>query len=340
MPPEFGEGRGDAGQCETDHPRRDARAGAGGVMAGQVFLAIGEAMIEFSGSASHGWKLGFAGDTLNTAWYARALLPPEWQVAYGTRIGRDRYSDQLAAFLQSGGISTAFLQRDDRRLLGLYLIELEGGERSFTYWRDSSAARHLADDVAALDAAIGAAEVVYFSGITLAILAEPARAEFLRLVAAATARGALTCFDPNIRPRLWPDPGLMRRDIAAAAAASALVLPSFSDEAAAFGDADPAATAARYAALGCREVVVKDGERPTLILEAGATTIVQPTPVEAVDTTGAGDSFNGAYLAARLVGASPQAAARQAHRVAGLVVRRHGAIVAQHEVAALTMAAS
>jgi 2-dehydro-3-deoxygluconokinase len=302
-------------------------------MAERLFLSIGEAMIEVSGDVGGGRRLGFAGDTLNAAWYARALLPPTWEVAYATRIGGDRYSDQFVSFLESGGISTRFVQRDDRRQLGLYLIELEAGERTFTYWRDTSAARHLADDRAALEAAVAAAEVVYFSGITVAILPEPARADFLAVISTATMRGALTCFDPNIRPRLWPDAQVMRRDIAAAVAASRLALPSFSDETAAFGDADPAATAARYRGAGCSEVVVKNGGAPTLIVTDEGSATIAPAPVAAVDTTGAGDSFNGAYLAARLNGLAPEGAAREAHRVAGIVVRRLGAIVPQAEVA-------
>jgi 2-dehydro-3-deoxygluconokinase len=55
---------------------------------------------------------------------------------------------------------------------------------------------------------------------------------------------------------------------------------------------------------------------------------VAPARVVApVDTTGAGDSFNGTYLAARLTGESPEAAARRAHAVAGKVIRHYGALV-------------
>jgi 2-dehydro-3-deoxygluconokinase len=297
-------------------------------------IALGEAMIEFSGDDERGWHRGLAGDTFNTLWYARALLDPtEWNVAYFTRVGIDRYSDELVRFLEASGCGTGYVQRDPARQLGLYLIALADGERSFTYWRETSAARRLADDAVLLRAALEAADVIYFSGITLAILPSEGRELLIRLVAEATERGALTAFDPNIRTALWPDSVAMREAMTRAASASTVVLPSFSDEAAAFGDGTPAATAARYSAAGPREVVVKDGAADTIVFAGGRTVGVTPQPVAVVDTTGAGDSFNGAYLAARLNGLAPEAAAREGQRVAGIVVGRQGAIVPAADVA-------
>ena len=94
-----------------------------------------------------------------------------------------------------------------------------------------------------------------------------------------------------------------------------------------FGDSSLEATARRLEHAGAAEVVVKNGERPALILHYGDTfespAIHVATPV---DTTGAGDSFNGAYLAARLLGLAPAEAAKRAHRVAATVVQVRGAL--------------
>ena len=237
-----------------------------------------------------------------------------------------------SASFEASGCGTGYVQRDPARQLGLYLIALADGERSFTYWRETSAARRLADDAVLLGAALEAAEVIYFSGITLAIIPSAGRELLIRLVAEATRRGALTAFDPNIRTALWSDPAVMRESMTRAASASTVVLPSYSDEAAAFGDGTPTATAARYAAAGAREVVVKDGAADTIVFASGRTVAVTPQLVAVVDTTGAGDSFNGAYLAARLNGLPPEAAAREGQRVAGIVVGRQGAIVPAAEV--------
>ncbi|MBW8285647.1 MAG: sugar kinase, partial [Rhizobium sp.] len=114
-------------------------------MGNKLFLSIGEAMVELSQAEGGLWRMGFAGDTLNTAWYARACLSADWEVAYFTRLGHDPFSERMQEFLQDSAISTRFIERDPERTVGLYAIELHDGERSFSYWRGQSAARRLAD---------------------------------------------------------------------------------------------------------------------------------------------------------------------------------------------------
>ena len=293
------------------------------------FLAIGECMIEMARDASGAWKLGVAGDTLNTAWYFRRCTSPDaWSVDYFTRLGTDRQSDRICDFIAAAGIGTGHIARDPSRQPGLYLIDLDAGERSFTYWRGQSAARLLADDEALLRAAVDASDVVYFSGITLAILAPDRRDFLLSLVAEARRAGRTTVFDPNVRPRLWEDADEIRRRVRQAAAAASIVLPSFDDERTLFGDATPEACARRYLAAGSGEVVVKNGGGDLCIADAHEMRSLHvEDKVEPVDTTGAGDSFNGAYLARRLSGADPLEAARRGHDVARKVVRHHGALV-------------
>ncbi|MFN3938848.1 MAG: sugar kinase [Gemmobacter sp.] len=292
------------------------------------FLSIGEAMVELSQAEGDLWRLGFAGDTLNTAWYARACLPADWQVAYFTRIGTDRMSDRLERFIAGAGIDTRGIARDPARTVGLYAIDLTDGERSFTYWRGQSAARHLAEDVGALERAIRDADCIYASGITLAILPDEGRRTLLRLMGEARRRGQITAFDPNIRPQLWDDRDTMRRWLTAAAAAASIALPSFDDERAVFGDSDPAACAARWQADGAGEVVVKNGGGPmALATDAGVRTLDQAPRRSPRDSTGAGDSFNGGYLAARLTAGTPEAAVARAHALAMVVIDHPGALV-------------
>lgn len=291
------------------------------------FLSIGECMLELSEAGDDLWTMGVAGDTLNTAWYARRALADDWQVDYLTRIGTDRFSDRIAGFLTAEGIGTGHVQRDPDRGAGLYAISLTEGERSFTYWRGQSAARHLADDEAALAGALRGAGVVYFTGITLAILAPDRREVLLRAALSAKAKGAMVAFDPNIRPKLWESPHAARNWIMRAAGAASILLPSFDDEAASFGDATPEATAARYREVGAGEVVVKNGGGEMLIAASEVLRIGDLARVRPVDSTGAGDSFNAAYLAARLGGAGPAEAARRGHDLASRVVLAKGALM-------------
>tara|TARA_R110002020_G_scaffold12525_3_gene45879 strand:+ start:186 stop:1064 length:879 start_codon:yes stop_codon:yes gene_type:complete len=285
-------------------------------------------MIEMSGGEDRQYRLGYAGDTLNTAWYMRALLGEDWSVDYVTALGADKYSSDIKAFLEANRIGTGHIRTIPDRRPGLYMIHQAGGDRHFTYWRDMSAAKLLADDKQALAKAVEGASMVYFSGITLAILAPRARGRLLGAIVRARDNGARIAFDTNLRPALWSSPRVMASVLTAAASLCDIVLPTHGDEAPLFGDSSIDDTADRYLELGVEEVVVKDGAGDALVATATQRIRVAPLPgAQVVDATGAGDSFNGAYLSARLAGKSLQEAAHAAHRVAGVVIGHKGALV-------------
>jgi 2-dehydro-3-deoxygluconokinase len=284
-------------------------------------------MIELSGGEARQYRMGFAGDTLNAIWYARARLGDDWTTDYVTGLGDDAYSAEMRAFLDANRIGTSHIQTVPGRRPGLYMIQQKDGDRHFTYWRENSAARLLADDPAPLAAAFEGAELIYFSGITLAILLPRPRGRLLKAIVAARKAGAKIAFDPNARPALWRSPAIMGSMTTVAAGLSDIVLPTHADEKLVFGDSGPQATLERYLGLGIPEVVVKDGEAPARIGFGESREEIAATRGDMVDATGAGDSFNGAYLAARLTGADPVEAARAAHRVAGIVIGHRGALV-------------
>ncbi|MGE0281417.1 MAG: sugar kinase [Rhizobiaceae bacterium] len=294
----------------------------------QSVASIGECMIELSGSGrdDNTWKLGFAGDTFNTVWALRALIDPGAKADYVSAFGDDPFSRDQLAFLAKHDIGTASSPVIPDARPGLYAITLTGAERSFTYWRNDAAARQLADDAAALAKSLDGQSMIYFSGITLAILRPEARETLFAALKAARANGSTIAFDPNYRPRLWSDANTAKAAIAAALAVTDIALPTFPDEQALYGDKDPAATAARLAEAGVKEIVVKDGENPCLVISAEGRATIPALSVKAVDTTGAGDSFNGGYLAARLRKLPPAEAAAKAHQVAAAVVQVRGAL--------------
>jgi 2-dehydro-3-deoxygluconokinase len=297
------------------------------------FLSIGECMVELSQAGDGLLRKGFAGDTFNTAWYARACLPAEWSVDYFTALGDDIMSDEMADFFEKNRIGTSLIRRIRGKTPGLYMINLKDGERSFSYWRDSSAARQLAADADRLREAIEASDVIYFSGITLAILPRDGADTLLAEVRRAKAVGKFVVFDPNIRPRLWSSYDVMHTTISEGGRSSTLVMPSFDDEASHFGDVSVEATINRYRALGASNVVVKNGAEGVTLNFAGDESFVPAERVKkVVDTTSAGDSFNGAFLANYLETHDAPTAARFAAKIAARVVSEHGALVAKEKL--------
>jgi 2-dehydro-3-deoxygluconokinase len=302
-------------------------------MAGRL-LSIGECMVELMQAEGDLLRKGYAGDTFNTAYYARMFLPNDWSVDYFTAVGTDTVSGEMLAFIENTGVGTGHIRRVEGRSPGLYMIHLKDGERSFSYWRSVSAAKTLADDADHLRAAVEACDIVIFSGITLAILSPAAVETLLSELRRAKAAGKVVVFDPNIRPRLWDDKARMLETISAGARASGLVMPSFDDEAMHFGDADIAATIKRYRGLGAENIVVKDGPNGvTLSFGDRKPEFVPSAKVERiVDTTSAGDSFNGAFLARYAVDGDPVSAARFAAATAAAVIQHHGALVARDKL--------
>jgi len=292
-------------------------------------VSIGEVMVELARGPDGRFALGYGGDTFNTAVYLARLGV---DTAYATALGEDRYSDEIIARAADEGVATDLVLRAPGRAPGLYLIETDKkGERTFHYWRDTSPARELFElpGWERVAEAIVTADLVYFSGITLSLYSNAGIGRLLATLEYARQRGAKIAFDSNYRPRGWnSDEARARAVFAEALTRVDIALPTFEDEARLWGDADPVATVERLRGFGIGEIVVKNGPEAALVDAQGVhAEVAVPKTVKPVDTTAAGDAFNAAYLAARLKGAEPLAAARAAHVLAAEVIRHRGALI-------------
>jgi 2-dehydro-3-deoxygluconokinase len=287
---------------------------------------IGECMIELRQAPGDLYSRGFGGDTLNTAVYLARL---GMAADYITALGDDSLSDEMISGWQAEGVGTARVARLKGKLPGIYLIETDAkGERKFFHWRESAAARQLMSlpETDAILQSLAGYDLVYLSAITLSIYDEAGRARLFAALKDTRRRGVRVAFDTNFRARGWPDLDIARRVFGQAFETADIALASTEDLLPLYAGASNEALLARIVSP---EAVLKLAEPRSIVRSQGATKEVRAEAVTnpVVDTTAAGDSFAAAYLAARLNGADPVAAARAGHDLAGVVVCYPGAII-------------
>jgi 2-dehydro-3-deoxygluconokinase len=292
--------------------------------------SIGECMLELSAAPAQPdlRRLGFGGDTLNTAIYLARLGVT---VDYVTALGDDPYSERMVDAWRSEGVGVERVQRAAARLPGLYMIEVDhAGERRFYYWRQQAPAREIFsnDHTAGLCEALLQYEWLYLSGISLSLYGEAGRDRLFDLLRRFRAKGGKVAFDSNYRARAWPSVEVARRETRDQLGLTDLVLSSLEDETALnnVGNAEQACEVIH--ALGPRTVVIKQGGQGCVVSLDGRKNAVPAIRVErVVDATAAGDSFNAGFLAATLRGQDPLEGARLGHSCAAVVIGHPGAIV-------------
>ncbi|HEY7248667.1 MAG TPA: PfkB family carbohydrate kinase [Xanthobacteraceae bacterium] len=296
---------------------------------------VGEVVVELAREEDGRFRLDHAGDTFNVAVYlARAGIA----TSFVTALGEDAYSDAIASLAAAEGIAGELMLRIRGRLPGLVLAAADAsGARHADEWRGEAPVRELFElpQWGRLAEGLAAANLVYFSGITLSLYSNVGLGRFLATLEAIRGRGAKIAFDGNFRARGWRgDLSRARTVFIETLKRVDIALPAYDDEAVLWGDPSPEATVARLQAFGIGEIVVKNGPGSALIAAGGKAELVPvPRVLVPVDATAAGDGFNAAYIAARLSGERPALAAAAAHRLAGEVIRHRGALIPRTAVA-------
>ncbi|EGR09763.1 ketodeoxygluconokinase [Vibrio cholerae HE48] len=292
---------------------------------------IGECMVELQKTDDQ-LKQSFGGDTLNTALYLSRLTQQHGvTTAYVTGLGKDPFSKEMLANWQQEGINTDLVQISDNKLPGIYAIETAAdGERSFFYWRNDSAAKYWLRDgsVESFAAALSQNQVIYLSGISLAILPTDCREKLVELLTLCRKDGVKVAFDNNFRPALWESLDAARDMYASILRLTDIAFLTFDDEVMLYGDSEEQQAIERTQAFGVKEIVVKRGAQECYVVTPNDFIAVPAVKVSnVVDTTAAGDSFSAGYLAKRLTGGSTVDSAVAGHTLAGTVIQHRGAII-------------
>jgi 2-dehydro-3-deoxygluconokinase len=292
---------------------------------------FGECMIELSQQSPGLWKNGFAGDSFNTAIYLNRLADPMGiEVQYACGLGGDLFTPRLIEFCKTEQLKLDLSRSISNRSLGLYAISVDTlGERSFSYWRETSAARdYFSADITPLEAFASEIDVLYLTGISLAIVPSTQINRLWGLLNNLKSMGKKIVFDNNYRPKLWSSVQEAQEQMGRCIQLADIALLTLDDELAMHPQEKAEDAIGRCFDVHQTEVIIKQGADPVLIKSSsGQFSSVKVDRVQPIDTTGAGDSFAAAYLYSRLRGLSPTQSAIAGNQLASKVILHSGAII-------------
>jgi 2-dehydro-3-deoxygluconokinase len=284
-------------------------------------ICLGEPMVEFNQQPEDAlYKAGFGGDTSNTA---IAAARQGAKAGYMTVLGQDHFGDLLMDLWRREEVDASEVKRDPNAPTGIYFVTHSAAGHQFHYYRAGSAASRMTQADLPLDYLRGA-KVLHVSAISQAI-SETACETVIAAMDAAKQAGLEVCFDTNLRLKLWSldrardaiDGAIRRADILRPALDDARTLTRIED---------PDAIIDHFLKLGPKLVVMTMGKEGVILATKTARHRLMPHRVEAVDATGAGDTFNGAFLARLIAGDAPLDAARYAKAAAALSTTGYGAV--------------
>lgn len=211
----------------------------------------------------------------------------------------------------------------------------QDGNRKFIFHFSHAAAGALQPEDLSIDV-FEDIRVFHVMGCSLSASAS-LRETVLKGARIARERGALLSFDPNIRPELLGDYKV--REAFSQILRQCDILLTSKDEMVKIAGADCMEGANSWKQYAKLAVILKDGRRGARLITQDTDVRIPSFPVQEVDPTGAGDCFDGAFLASFISGKSLYEAAKIGNAAGALGVTKYGPMegAAQPmEIAALT----
>ncbi|MBW4210919.1 aminoimidazole riboside kinase [Enterobacter asburiae] len=254
------------------------------------------------------------------------------QSAFIGRVGDDPFGRFMSKTLADERVDVKHMRLDPAHRTSTVVVDLDDhGERSFTFMVRPSA-----------DLFLEPADLPTFSAgewlhvCSIALSAEPSRSATFEAMAAIRKAGGYVSFDPNIRPDLWPDENALRRCLEQALQSADVVKLSVEELAFLTGDV-PVSVGLDMLMARCpaRLVLVTQGKEGVIAWHDGTVKHYPATPVQCVDTTGAGDAFVAGLLYGLAAGQDLTPVIALAQRCGALATTAKGAMTAlpwQHDL--------
>ena len=297
-------------------------------------VALGEPLIEFSAineaplSEVKQFKRGFGGDTSN---FVIAVSRLGGRSGYLTRLGDDEFAESFLRLWKNEGVDTHHIVRDSTAYTGMYFIARMDQKHYFTYLRQNSAAGRMTPDFLPADY-IRQASLLHISGISQCISTSACDTVFSAIAVAKEANVKIS-YDPNLRLKLWPI-HRARAIIHQTISMADIVLPSIEDAQALNENKSAEEIAQSYLDLGPAVVALKLGAEGSLLATREKTENelrldlqkFAPYRVDSKDMTGAGDTFDAAFVVGYLAGWPLERCMRFANAAAALTTTGLGAV--------------
>ncbi len=290
-------------------------------------VGFGEPMVEFCAtdvgrlSGVESFKRGWGGDTSN---FAVSAARQGLSVGHVCRLGCDEFGKSFMDLWTAEGMDTSRVIVEKNAWTAIYIISLmEGGGHDFTYYRAGSAASRYTVDDLDLDY-ISNAKAFHTSGISLAI-SKTVREATLEALRVSRESDGFNSFDVNMRAKLW-DLETARSTLAKAFSLSDVVYASMDDMETLYGLTDMEQAAKYIRKLGVDTVVIKHGGKGCYVSTDEKSFTSPGYKIEVVDSTGAGDAFDGAWVKGALEGWEPEKTASFSNAVGALTATGLGAV--------------
>lgn len=217
------------------------------------------------------------------------------QAVYLTKVGDDGFGEFLIETLKNEGVGVSFISKSREYDTSLAFVSFrEDGEREFSFYRRACADLHFKpEDFAGVNFERG--DVLEYGSV--ALKTGDARDTHISLIEKAEKSGALICFDPNLRFNLWESREELKETVNEFLKYADIIKVGLDELEFITGESGQSAVNKMFGGKLKLLLVTDGGNRTFLYCADGRSFSCKGYKVKTVDTTGAGDSFFGAFIA-------------------------------------------